>query len=73
MNLTLAGIGVVVLAVIAGLWAWTRRARKAGEDRVRAEIAIDTAGVAQKQAEAQANAPRSKDAIIDRLRNGGGL
>jgi hypothetical protein len=73
MNMTLAGIGVVILAVIAGLWAWTRRARKAGEDSVRAEIAVDGAEISQKQADAQANAPRSKDAIIDRLRNGGGL
>jgi len=73
MNFTLAGIGVVILAVIAGLWAWTRRIRKAGEDSVRAGIAVDSAEISKKQAQAQADAPRSKDAVIDRLRNGGGL
>jgi hypothetical protein len=71
MNLTLAGIGVVILAVIAGLWAWTRRIRKAGEDSVRAGVTAKTAEVAQKQGEAIASAPDSKADIIDRLREKG--
>jgi hypothetical protein len=71
MNLTLAGIGVVILAVIAGLWAWTRRIRKAGEDSVRAEVAIETVDVMKRQDKAAAEAPKTKDALVDRLRKGG--
>jgi hypothetical protein len=71
MNLTLAGIGIVILAVIAGLWAWTRRIRKAGEDSVRAGVAKETADILRKQDKAAAEAPKTKDELIDRLRRGG--
>ncbi len=60
----------LILVLIGGAFLYGRRS---GKDAVARDVAEDAAEISQKQAEAQANAPRSKDAIIDRLRNGGGL
>ena len=60
----------LILVLIGGAFLYGRRS---GKDGVARDVAEDAAEISQKQAEAQANAPRSKDAIIDRLRNGGGL
>jgi hypothetical protein len=63
-----------IILVVGGLILWLYRAGKsAGTDSVAKDVAKTTADVAQRQADAQANAPRSKDQIIDRLRKGGGL
>jgi LPXTG-motif cell wall-anchored protein len=60
----------LILLLIGGAFLYGRRS---GKDAIAADVASKTADVTAKQAQAQADAPRSKDAIIDRLRNGGGL
>lgn len=62
-------IGVVVLAIIAGLWALGRRERKAGQDEVRAEVAVETVDTVKAQDKAGAEA-RGEE-VVDRLRRGG--
>jgi hypothetical protein len=63
-----------VAVVIAGLgflvWFGIRE-RKAGTDAIARDVAEESADVAARQADAQANAPRSKDSIVDRLRKEG--
>ena len=71
--MSLYAIGVVVLAIIAGVWVLGRKLRRAGQDEVRADVATETVEVLQDMADAAANAPTGKPAILDRLRNGGGL
>ena len=71
--MTLYIVGAVALAIIAGLWVFGLRLRQAGENKVRAEVAVKTVDVQAAQQKAAVNAPEGKTAIIDRLRNGGGL
>lgn len=73
MNLTVGAIGIVVLAIIAGVWALVRRIKKGARAEVRAEVAENAVDNLRKQADAAANAPTGKPAIIERLRKGGGL
>jgi hypothetical protein len=68
---------IIWAAIILGiggflLW-WYLQGKSAGTDAIARDVAENTADVAARQADAQANAPRSKDAVVDRLRNGGGL
>lgn len=65
-------IGLAVL-IIGGLFVFGMRLRQAGENKVRAEVAVKTVDVQAAQQKAAVNAPEGKSAIIDRLRNGGGL
>lgn len=69
--MTLYVIGGIVLAVVGGLWLFGYRQRKAGEDSVRAETAIETVDVMKRQDKAAAEAPKTKDALVDRLQKGG--
>lgn len=71
MNITLGVVAAVILAVIAAVWAFGRRERKAGQDEVRADVAVQTVDTVQKSAAAQANAPKSKSDVVDRLRGKG--
>ena len=73
MNLTVGAIVVVALAIIAGLWKFGRSFRTAGQDEVRSEVAVKTVNVQSDMAKAQIDAPSGKQAVIDRLRKGGGL
>lgn len=65
-------IGLAVL-IIGGLFMFGMRLRQAGENKVRAEVAVKTVDVQAAQQKAAVNAPEGKSAVIDRLRNGGGL
>jgi hypothetical protein len=70
------GLYVVAALVLAvgGFLLWLYLAGKsAGTDAIARDVAENSADVAARQADAQANAPRSKDAVVDRLRDGGGL
>jgi uncharacterized protein YggE len=71
MNLTVGAIGVVVLAVIAGLWMFARRARQGGEAKVVADVATAAVEVVTDMADAQANAPQGKADVVKRLRENG--
>jgi hypothetical protein len=64
-------IGAIVLAVVGGLWAFGYRARKAGEAAMSAKVAQETADTLRRQDKAAAEAPKTKDELIDRLRRGG--
>ena len=64
-------IGAIVLAIIAGVWMLGRKLRRAGQDEVRAEIAVSTVKVQSDMAEAQVNAPTGKTATVKRLREKG--
>ncbi len=67
-------IWAAIILGIGGLIVWLYASGKsAGSNAIAKDVAKQTADVAQRQADAQANAPRSKDQIIDRLREGGGL
>jgi hypothetical protein len=67
-------IWAAIILGIGGFLAWLFLAGKsAGTDAIARDVAENTADVAARQADAQANAPRSKVQIIDRLREGGGL
>lgn len=69
MNPTLITIGVVILAIIAGLWAFGRRERRAGQDEVRADVAVEVVDTMKAQDKAAAEA--KSEAVVDRLRKGG--
>jgi hypothetical protein len=69
MNLTVGAIGIVVLAIIAGLWMFARRARQGGEAKVVADVATATVGTMKKQDKAAADA--AAEDTVDRLRRGG--
>lgn len=71
--MTLYAVGAVILAIIAGVWVLGRKLRRAGQDEVRAEVAENAVDNLRRQADAAANAPTTKPAIIARLRKGGGL
>lgn len=47
--------------------------RRSGVNAVESDICRETASVLRREQEAVAKAPQSKEAVIDRLRNGGGL
>jgi hypothetical protein len=67
-------IWAAIILGIGGFILWLYLAGKsAGTNAIARDVAETTADVTQAQAQAQADAPRSKDAIIDRLRKGGGL
>jgi len=70
---SLYAIGAIILTVVGVIVLAYFKGRSSGRDSIAADVASKTADVTQKQAQAQADAPRSKDAIIDRLREGGGL
>ena len=61
--------GGVILLLAVMLWF----ARKAGSDAVEAAIGEGNLEAAKRIAEAGANAPRSRDDLVARLRDGGGL
>lgn len=66
-------IGAIVLAVIGFVvWLYTR-GKSAGETAISAKVAEKTTDILRDQAKAAADAPHNKTAVIDRLRNGGGL
>lgn len=67
--MTLYIVGAVALAIIAGLWVFGLRLRQAGENKVRAEVAVETSEVQQKMDAAGAQA--SSENVVDRLRKGG--
>lgn len=67
-------IWAAIILGIGGLIVWLYASGKsAGTDAIARDVAENSADVAARQADAQANAPRSKDAVVDRLREGGGL
>ncbi len=68
MNLTIAAIGIVILAVIAAVWAFGRRERKAGQDEVRADVAVEV--VDQMKAQDKAAAEAKAEPVTDTLRKG---
>jgi hypothetical protein len=61
----------IILAVLGFVFWIYREAKSAGTDALARDVAENTADVAARQADAQANAPRSKDAVVDRLREKG--
>lgn len=66
--------GGVILAVLLGFVAYAFiQGRKGGIASVEASVAETEAKAAHAANEAQVNAPRTPDAIDDRLRHGGGL
>ncbi len=67
--MSLYAIGAVILAIIAGVLMLGRKLRRAGQDEVRAEVAVTTVDTMKKQDKAAAEA-RSED-VVDRLRKGG--
>jgi hypothetical protein len=65
-------IWAAIILGIGGFLLWLYLAGKsAGTAAIARDVAETTADVAARQAEAQANAPRSKDSIVDRLRKEG--
>jgi predicted kinase len=59
----LAVVGFVIWLYVAG--------RSAGKSAIAADVAEETADVLRKQAQAQADAPQGKDAVVSRLREKG--
>lgn len=64
----LVGFGVLL---IGALWVFAWRMRRAGEDGMSAKVTAATVDVLRKQSTAAAEAPKTKDELIDRLRKGG--
>ena len=64
-------IGGVVLAVIAGLWVFGYRMRRAGEDSMAAKVTEKSAETLKNMDAAAAKAPKTKDELVKRLREGG--
>lgn len=71
MNITLASLIVLALAVIAGLWMFGLRMRQAGESKVEAEVAKGTVDVLKRMDETGAKGPHTEEDVVDRLRRGG--
>jgi hypothetical protein len=57
--------------VIAAVWLLAYRMRRAGEAAMSAKVSEKTVEVLQAQDKAAAEAPKTKDELIDRLRRGG--
>lgn len=69
MNLTIAAIGVVILALLGFVvWLWVK-ASKAGADKITARVAEETVDNLRRQSRAEAEA-RGEN-VVDRLRRGG--
>jgi hypothetical protein len=67
-------IWAAVILAVGGFLLWLYMAgRSAGRDGISARTAEKTADVLRKQGDAVVNAPQGKDAVVERLRNGGGL
>jgi len=69
MNLTVGAIGIVILAIIAGVWALVRRIKKGARAEVAAEVATQT--VDTMKAQDKAGAEARGEEVVDRLRRGG--
>lgn len=68
---TLIAFGAVVAAILGVLVYLYLAGRRAGSDRISAEIAGETADTLRRQGEAVVNAPQGKEAIVTRLREKG--
>lgn len=68
MTYALVGFGALAIAAI---WFLAYRMRRAGEDSMAAKVTKETADVLAKQDQAAAQAPKTKDELVDRLRKGG--
>lgn len=68
---------LILAAVFAGFAAILSTAyfagRRSGVNAVKGDIYLATASALRREQEAAADAPQTKDAVIDRLRDGGGL
>ena len=67
--MTVYAVGIVILAIIAGVWMLGRKLRRAGQDEVRAEVAVET--VDAMKAQDKAGAEARGEEVVDRLRRGG--
>ncbi len=70
MLLQFLGAGVVLGAVGLILWMGFRSARQAGAAEARETEAKDVAKAAERVADATADAPRTADDLVDRVRGG---
>jgi len=66
--MTLYAVGIVILAIIAGVWMLGRKLRRAGQDEVRAEVAVETVDTMKAQDKAAAEA--RAEPVTDTLRKG---
>lgn len=66
-------VGGIILLVVGVIVAAYMKGKSAGADKNRADLSVKTADTLKRQGDAIVNAPQGKDAVVDRLRNGGGL
>ena len=69
MNITLIAIGVVILAVTAGVWALVKRIKEGARAEIAADVAEETVDILRRQDKA-GNEARAED-VVERLRRGG--
>jgi hydrogenase maturation factor len=70
MNITVASVGIVVLAIIAGVWMLARRARQGGEAKVVADVATAAVDTMKKQDQAAAKADPTRAGVKKSLEEG---
>jgi hypothetical protein len=68
MLYALLGFGALTIAAV---WLLAYRMRRAGEAAMSAKVSEKTADTLRRQDRAAAEAPKTKDELIDRLRKGG--